>query len=527
MKTKLWYVLLLIVNFNYAQNFDNWIWAKIYGDNYIDNGNSITSDGKNIYVCGRYVNSINFGNGWNFATYVSTPAGFLLKTDNNGNTIWAKNYFTNNATNCTIVRTDNINNILMCGFTAGNSLSFGSTTLSNPTPGQNMFFVVKMDTTGNAIWANPLPPSTYTISNLVTDNNNNIYLFGSFKGKYFVIGNDSLKNSDTSGMTRDLFILKLNSNGTKIWMKSYFQLVNNAPVTEIGYGLCENKNALYILFGYGNNNRVTALSSNSGSIKWTKEIVNSSCNQNSIAVQKNKNRLVFVVNTLTGFGNTNSIIDNYILNQPYIVISDSSGNIENIKYPSNVPSTKLISVFTDNTDNIYLTGTNTGTANVGGINFTYGVPFIVMYNDNLNFAYWGATIQTNSNGIISDVVLDNSKNVYVFGNTGSNISIKFGNINLIKTNSIDIFLAKIDGMVNVSENYKSNTHFLVYPNPSSGTIYLKSSLNHSKIKIYNVLGQIVLESIIEKDELLKFDLNPGVYFVQDEISNSFVKLVVQ
>lgn len=151
MKTKLWYVLLLIVNFNYAQNFDNWIWAKIYGDNYIDNGNSIASDGKNIYVCGRYVNSINFGNGWNFATYVSTPAGFLLKTDNNGNTIWAKNYFTNNTTNCTIVRTDNNNNILMCGFTAGNSLSFGSTPLSNPTPGQNMFFVVKMDTTGNAI----------------------------------------------------------------------------------------------------------------------------------------------------------------------------------------------------------------------------------------------------------------------------------------------------------------------------------------------------------------------------------------
>lgn len=62
---------------------------------------------------------------------------------------------------------------------------------------------------------------------------------------------------------------------------------------------------------------------------------------------------------------------------------------------------------------------------------------------------------------------------------------------------------------------KSNVAFSIYPNPASDYLVIKSPLQAAKqIRVYDILGREVLNTLLLKDSLNISTLNSGVYFIQ-------------
>ena len=57
--------------------------------------------------------------------------------------------------------------------------------------------------------------------------------------------------------------------------------------------------------------------------------------------------------------------------------------------------------------------------------------------------------------------------------------------------------------------------YSIYPNPSSGTLYIKNAENIKRFQVLNALGQVLSNRDVHNQELIIFQIEAarGVYFV--------------
>lgn len=109
------------------------------------------------------------------------------------------------------------------------------------------------------------------------------------------------------------------------------------------------------------------------------------------------------------------------------------------------------------------------------------------------------------------------RNVLLSSYAGQNVYIAFIN------NSTDKFILDIDEIKvsvsnSVNEIITENNSINVYPNPAKDFITVNSAVTIKTVKIYNTVGQIVIEKSV-KDNIAKIsvsELNAGVYFITTE-----------
>jgi Secretion system C-terminal sorting domain len=72
--------------------------------------------------------------------------------------------------------------------------------------------------------------------------------------------------------------------------------------------------------------------------------------------------------------------------------------------------------------------------------------------------------------------------------------------------------------VNISELKKNSVkNFTLFPNPNNGKFILKCDIENGKMKIENILGETVFQSIIKHDNLTAIDISEkptGIYFIE-------------
>lgn len=173
--------------------------------------------------------------------------GFISRFDPDGNFLWAKAFENDGGCNPDSLVLDNSGNIHLLG-------SFYGSTDFNPDPGgtwiespeRQAYFVVKLDSDGEFKWANTweIPEGGAYFTHISVDYDSNCYVGGSFityvdlnpGPKY------DLYSLDEPLTTRDIFVVKLNSDGDYEWGTA-FNETNNLAMYDM---ICDSESNVFV-----------------------------------------------------------------------------------------------------------------------------------------------------------------------------------------------------------------------------------------------------------------------------------------
>lgn len=219
----------------------NLIWAKSMGGSAIDEANGLKIDqAGNIYSSGFFEGSGDFDPG--SGVFNLTSAGsdiYISKLDASGSFIWAKQISSNFSEATNYLALDNSGDLYMIGLfyltvdfnpgTAINNLvSYGGTDI----------FLLKLDTSGNYIWAKNIGglQDEYGLS-LQFDNYNDFYITGNFSQTVDFDPGVGSYNMTSSG-AEDIFIAKYDNSGNLKWAEQIGSLGidrgHNLSINKVG-----------------------------------------------------------------------------------------------------------------------------------------------------------------------------------------------------------------------------------------------------------------------------------------------------
>ena len=193
----------------------NVLWAKCAGGNLgggfggtlptsVCSGAGITTDPVgNVYITGEFSDSMTLG----AITLADTTSNmFLAKYDPSGNTTWARKATGSNTVYS--ITSDDTGNIFISG-NYRSSITFGTTTLNNGNDTIYSLFLVKYDTSGNAVSVNTASCDKAYPYSISCDPANNIYVAGLYNSPDITFSTTTLINTPPYG---DMFLAKLKSN---------------------------------------------------------------------------------------------------------------------------------------------------------------------------------------------------------------------------------------------------------------------------------------------------------------------------
>jgi uncharacterized delta-60 repeat protein len=188
----------------------NIIWAKTYGGTNYDDAYSVqqTSDGG--YIVAGYTGSFGAGSG----------DIFLIKTDASGNVQWAKTYGGTDWEEAHSVQQTSDGGYIV----AGRTYSFGA--------GNYDIFLIKTDANGNIQWAKTYGGIDGERAYSVQQTSDGGYIVGGYTGSF-------------GAGSADIFLIKTDANGNIIWAKTY-----GGTGDERAYSVQQTSDGGYIVGGY-------------------------------------------------------------------------------------------------------------------------------------------------------------------------------------------------------------------------------------------------------------------------------------
>lgn len=139
-----------------------------------------------------------------------------------------------------VLAVDGAGHLLLAG-SFWSSIDFGTFQLTSDSPGQRALFLLKIDTSGQLIWAHIFNgPGIKQITDLVVDEQHNIFL-----GGYFAQELQLIDTSLTSTAASSAFYLRLRENGERDWCHSFGETGNTRATVVEQYASRQ-----YLLGGY-------------------------------------------------------------------------------------------------------------------------------------------------------------------------------------------------------------------------------------------------------------------------------------
>ena len=188
----------------------NALWAQNgIGSTTDDNCRSISTDvNNNVYATGFFSgSSITFGGTTLTNPACCLPEIFIVKYDQNGNVLWAKQGGGTSNDWGFGTATDASANVYVSGTFQSSTIAFGSTTLTNA--GGMDFFLSKYDVNGNVVWAvnngGTGNDGINTGNDVATSASGDVYVAGTFASTSITFGSDVLNDAGSN----DIFIAKM------------------------------------------------------------------------------------------------------------------------------------------------------------------------------------------------------------------------------------------------------------------------------------------------------------------------------
>ena len=237
----------------FIQKLDNtgqFVWAIQIGgvglatsaDN--DNAAEICLDHNNdLLVTGQFGGASDFDPSNN--SYILNSNGyadcFVAKYTTNGSLIWAKSIGGSNIDAGRSIAILSNNDVVISGqfygqidFDPGTAIFTLTPVYSNGSFGfSSDFFTLKLNSSGDFIWAKINGDYTDDIAYTSVDSNDDIYQIGHFGGTMDIDPNTGVFNLYGGSTYYSIFIRKLSSSGSLIWAKSFTSSVSNSDVSSL------------------------------------------------------------------------------------------------------------------------------------------------------------------------------------------------------------------------------------------------------------------------------------------------------
>lgn len=462
----------------------NLIWSKFFGGTGYDYSTKVKCDTNgDIILCGTFEDSLDFdpGIGTNFLS-ANFGNHYLLRLDNNGNFK-------------SVIQSGSINAIQTFNIKANNNLIVGC---------QNK--IKELDSTNAEVFN--LNTGLGDVYDIEIDNEANIIIEGKRSNAVtndYDSGLDTFIINNVSNFGNDLYIIKLDSSYNFQWAR-----------------LVGGQDIQFVFFDYFNIDE-------SGNILFSVNATSELCYRSNIIDS------CFTLNTST----TSS----------YNFKLDINGNLiwmENIYGPSNsslVNNVDQGNIITDNSGNIYVTGSYMGTVDfdpgpaIYTRTSTNNNTFIQVLDSNFNFINYFEYI---GGSRILQFLKDSAGNLYAAGFTTE--PVNFDSIGGRATDTTDLFDSFIIKYNNLSlpilETKAINSSLKIYPNPGKDYInleYFSAAGEKYNISITDLYGKtlytISIKSNLENNFLQIPDLNllPGIYNIQLQnekirIAKKYIKL---
>lgn len=528
----------------------NWQWAKSAGSTGDDVGLNIATDTLgNVYTTGYYQGTVDFDPGP--AIFNLTAVGgndiYLLKLDSTGGFIWAKSMggLSNEQGSC--IAFDNMANVYLTGYYfATADFNPGTPTFNLTSAGDYDAYILKLDSSGNFIWAKSLGGIEFDQSQAITiDDNNNIITCGFFLSTVDFDPGVGVFNLTPTGLA-DAYILKLDSSGNFIWAKNFGGINCDAYATALTTDDSGNVysigsftgtvdfdpgvNSFNLTAPIGATNAFISKMDSSGNFAWTKALVGlAAIDGTSIILDAAKDIYFsgFFLGTFDLNPGTPTVIVNSFDGEEDVLVCklDNSGNYLWGKTFGG-PGTDLgRGLSLDNAANVYITGTFRSTFDFdpgpGVFNMTpsgfFGI-YISKLDSAGNFVYAIEAGGSGGDGALS-VSIDPTNNVYITGRFGSPVA-SFGPIaltNISASGNWDMFVARLGNTLTALESTKEPNNVSIYPNPADDyfIINLNEMYTKSEIKIADVTGKIIYAttaSVAQSIEVNTALFATGIYF---------------
>jgi hypothetical protein len=196
----------------------NFIWVKTIGGPGYETANAVDLDANgNMYVAGTFQGTVDFDPDIGINNLSVPGSSFVLKLDQNGNFLWARNF--GGVSNANKMQVDIAGNI----YTAGIVIDSGDFD-----PGPNVYnlfcshfgnvYLSKLDGNGNFLWAELASEGSSTSLpwGLDVDSQNGICLTGTYYGTSDFDPGAAIYLMTSHG-NQDIFVSHLDNNGNFLW----------------------------------------------------------------------------------------------------------------------------------------------------------------------------------------------------------------------------------------------------------------------------------------------------------------------
>ena len=516
--------LLLITVSCFAQA-PEWQWATNAGGTDDDHGYAIAIDYEgNSYVTGNFVGTVNFG------AYSITSCELLdiyvAKMDKDGNWLWATRAGGFDWDSGSGIAVDNMGNAYVTGYFIMTA-DFGPYSLTSM--GFDDVFVAKIDKDGNWLWVNQAGGTHYDGGGKTTiDDAGNCYVSGCFMNTAY-FGPYSLT---TSGL-KDGFVAKLDSCGAWQWAKkaggTSWDYARGITIDEAGnvYVLGDFSGTAhfgsYSLTSIGSNDIFIAKINSNGTWLWASQAGGANMDVgNAITIDDaGSSYITGIFENVAHFGSY--YIQGSGSYDIFVAKINTDGVWQWAKKAGGVNYDDGKGITVDNSGNSYVTGGFEGVAYFGSDSIiSYGGRDIFVAKiDTIGMWEW----VTNAGGISSDkgsgIALDNEYNCCVTG-FFNGIST-FGSQIITSNGYYDIFVAKLTPPVSTDPEINQDADILSnYPNPFDQRTVINYALRREtevSLEVYNIKGQLV-ETLFEGtqqpgDHTIEWDcvdMPSGMYF---------------
>lgn len=476
----------------------NLLWVRM-----IDGGAKMAFDAAgNIYLTANFTTATTDadpGAGTNTLTRKGTGDAYVLKLDPSGNFVWAKQFGGSMQTTLYGLSVDAGGNVCATGYYTGTTdfdPGTGVSNLSTKGSGSNPF-VVKLDKSGNLVWAKAFESSITAAGGagiqITNDAAGNVFVTGSLHDTIDFDPGAGTKNLISAGLA-DVFVTKLDASGNLAWAKRI-----GGPEPDWAFAL---------------------------------------------AVDKGGN--VYATGTIDGTANFDPGGTDYSIptgggasGSPDVFLAkfNSSGNFIWAKGYGGTLNESAGGIAIDDAGDLYLAGSFWGTVNfntgsTGPFNLiaasTYD-GFILKLDPNGIF-YWVKQVRSENNSSRAEVAslnIDPSGNIVATGGYSGTVDFEPSGakvLDLTAAGQNDIFLMKLKlNTVHVTESAVT-PRARVYPNPAKNTLEIAfdEPVSDAYISFFDLSGKCAWQQKPVSGNTLTIDISilaAGTYYMQLSAKN--------